>query len=90
MKRVRVLGLTLILLSVGAVSLMAAPAKKPAAAKKTVAAAAVNDSDVVLARVGNEVITRRTIAERRTSSLVEVAASPTIKLGGLSARRGKN
>jgi peptidyl-prolyl cis-trans isomerase C len=64
MKRVRVLGLTLILLSVGAVSLMAAPAKKPAAAKKTVGAAAVNDSDVVLARVGNEVITRRTIAER--------------------------
>lgn len=62
MKRARVFGMTLFLLLVGSVSLMAAPAKKPVAAKKP--AVAIGDSDVVLARVGTEVITRRTINDR--------------------------
>ena len=64
MRRTRVPSLTLLLLLVGAVSLSAAPAKKVTAAKKPASVAAANDSDAVLARVGKEVITRRTIAAR--------------------------
>lgn len=59
MKRVRVVGTALALLAIAAASIAAAPAKK-APAK----AAGSNDSDVVLARVGTEAITKRTIAAR--------------------------
>ena len=62
MKRVRLLGVALLLLTLSAVTLLAAPAGKPAARAKSVAAA--NDSDAVLARVGKEVITRRTLSDR--------------------------
>jgi len=59
MKRARVLGSTLLMLLIGAASLAAAPAKKGAA--KT---ASPNDSDAVLVRIGTDVITRRTLADR--------------------------
>lgn len=60
MKRARVLGTTLLMLLVGAGSLTAAPAKKGGAGK----AASPNDSDAVLVRVGSDVITKRTLADR--------------------------
>ncbi len=63
MKRVRLLGVALLLLALSAVSLLAAPARKPAARPKSVAAVA-SDSDAVLAHVGKEVITRRTLTDR--------------------------
>lgn len=60
MKRLRILGSVLVLMSIGAASLLAAPAKK--AGKP--APAPGNDSDVVLVRVGKEAITRRILNER--------------------------
>ncbi len=62
MKRARILGAVLVLLTVSAVTLMAAPAKK--LVKPAKPAAAASDSDAVLVRVGKEVITRRTLNER--------------------------
>lgn len=62
MTRARVLGSTLLMLLVGAASLAAAPAKKGAA--KPAAKASANDSDAVLVRVGSDVITRRSLADR--------------------------
>ena len=67
MKHARVLGSTLLMLLVGAASLPAATAKTSSSkSKKSSAkpAAAPNDSDVVLARVGKDVITRRTLYTR--------------------------
>lgn len=60
MKRSRVLGTTLVTLLIAAGSLAATPAKKGRAAKP----APPNDSDVVLVRVGADVITPRTLAAR--------------------------
>lgn len=62
MKRARILGAVLVLLTVSAVTLMAAPAKK--ITKPAKPAVATSDSDVVLVRVGKEVITRRTLNDR--------------------------
>jgi peptidyl-prolyl cis-trans isomerase C len=66
MKRLRVLGATLLMLSLAAATFAAAPAKKGGTAKKSAPAkkAAPNDSDAVLVRIGTDVITRRTLAER--------------------------
>ena len=58
--RARITGAALLLLALCAVTLMAAPAKKPAPRKPV----AVNDSDAVLVRVGADVITRRTLSDR--------------------------
>ena len=65
MKRARILGAVLVLLTVSAVTLMAAPAKKLVKPAKP---ASPNDSDAVLVRVGTDVITRRTLSDR----LVEI------------------
>lgn len=62
MKRARILGAVLVLLTVSAVTLMAAPAKK--IVKPAKPAVTAGDSDVVLVRVGKEVITRRTLNDR--------------------------
>lgn len=64
MRRARVIGTTLVLLLVGAASLSAAPAKKVSTKGATKAAASPNDSDAVLARIGSDVITRRSLADR--------------------------
>lgn len=64
MKRARVIGTTLVLLLVAAASLSAAPAKKAAPKGAAKAAASPNDSDAVLARIGSDVITRRSLADR--------------------------
>jgi peptidyl-prolyl cis-trans isomerase C len=60
MKHTRILGSAFVLLALSAVTLMAAPAKKPAVTR----ALAPSDSDAVLVRVGKDVITRRTLNDR--------------------------
>lgn len=70
MRGARVLGTTLLMLLVGAASLPAAPAKPASSSKAGKKGAAAkpapspNDSDAVLARVGKEAITRRTLNDR--------------------------
>ena len=67
MRSARVLGSTLLMLLVGDASLPAATEKSWSKPKKSSAAkpaAAPNDSDAVLARVGKDVITRRTLYAR--------------------------
>jgi len=64
MTRARVLGSTLLMMLIGAASLTAAPAKKGAPKPATKAAASANDSDAVLVRIGPDVITRRSLADR--------------------------
>lgn len=65
MRRARVLGTALLALLVAAASLPATAAKKPAAARGAAAkSVSPDDSDAVLARVGSEVITRRSLADR--------------------------
>jgi len=64
MMRARTAGSTLVFLALSAVTLMAAPARKGATSSATAKSSAPNDSDVVLARVGKETITRRTVAAR--------------------------
>jgi peptidyl-prolyl cis-trans isomerase C len=59
----RFVGFALLLL-LGVVSAFAATSKKVSPAKAAAPAAAVNDSDVVLVRVGKDVITRRTLNDR--------------------------
>ncbi len=61
MMRARTLGAALALLALSAVTIMAAPAKKPGLPRPVVAP---NDSDIVLVRVGKETITRRTLNDR--------------------------
>lgn len=63
MRRARLLGLTLALLAMGAVSLMAAPAK-PSSKRGGTRVVAPEDSDAVLVKVGRDVITRRTVDQR--------------------------
>ncbi|MCC6348356.1 MAG: peptidyl-prolyl cis-trans isomerase [Candidatus Eisenbacteria bacterium] len=60
MKRPRLIAILLLMLLVGASATLAAPAKKSRATKP----AAPNDSDAVLVRIGGDVITRRTLADR--------------------------
>ncbi len=62
----RVLGPTLLVLAMAAATLPATAAKKKEAVKSKAAAKTVapDDSDAVLVRVGKDVITRRSIAER--------------------------
>ncbi len=62
MKRARLFGLTLALLVMGAVSLMAAPAKQ--SPKRGTRALAPEDSNAVLVKVGSHGITRRTLEKR--------------------------
>lgn len=60
MKRLVLLGATLLTCLLVAATLSAAPARKGAPARP----ASPNDSDAVLVRIGTDVITRRTLAER--------------------------
>lgn len=69
MRRARLVGMTLALLMLGAVTLMAAPAK-PAAKRAGTRTLAPEDSNAVLVRVGKDVITRRTI-DRRLQEIPE-------------------
>lgn len=64
MKGARLLASILVLSLMGSVSLMAAPAKKNAKANRSARSSAPEDSDAVLVRVGDEVITRRTVNQR--------------------------
>lgn len=65
MRSARVFGSILILLVMGSVSLMAAPAKKSdSKATRMTRSVAPEDSDAVLVRVGDQVITRRSVSER--------------------------
>lgn len=63
MRGARLLGLTLLLLVAGSVSLPAAPAKKAASTRKA-AAVAPEDSDAVLVTIGGQSITRRSVNDR--------------------------
>ena len=63
MSRARLLALTLGLSALGVAAVAAAP-KKPAAAGAARAARPANDSDVVLVRIGTEVITPRQLGDR--------------------------
>jgi len=63
MKRARLVGLTLALLALGAVSLMAAPTR-PAAKRAGTRVLSPEDSNAVLVKVGNDAITRRTLEQR--------------------------
>lgn len=69
MRRARLIGLTLALVSLGAASLMAAPAK-PAAKRASARTVSPEDSNAVLVRVGKDVITRRTL-DRRLQEIPE-------------------
>lgn len=64
MKRARLVGLTLALLALGAVSLMAAPTKPAAKRGSGARVLSPEDSNAVLVKVGSDVITRRTLEQR--------------------------